>query len=319
MYYSMSFSIDEPYYPLYFDADNRLYRLLYSGTSVRNTWVDWHLIPLQRPSIAPPDKKTKTIDVPGMNGDLDVSESLTGYPVFTNRKGSIDYMIETGHEEWSDIYANMVSFLHGRKLYMAFEDDPGYYYYGTFTVGNYDSQKDNSNITISYDLEPYRMEYRNGYLNFDIFDFNTDSRTGLSYNPVKRKEIYSNTDWIDILVNGDFGNYTEKPVMPIFRIERRPNTSTEDTDILIQFVNKELGISIERRFQGTGDFYDPRIIFTQNRNHGKLTNLFYADLGGLAKTPITWEDMYHDSKGDILAVRAKGNCLVSIIAPAGRM
>lgn len=318
MYYSFSFSTAEPYDPLYFDADDRLYGVGFAGANRRNTWVDWHLIPLQRPSIAPPDKKTKTIDVPGMNGDLDISESLTGYPVFANRKGSIEYMIETGHEYWNEIYNNMCSFLHGRKLYMAYEEEPEYYYYGTFTVEPYDSQKDNSNITINYDLKPYKQVFENGWDNFDIFDFEADNREGLTYNPVYRKEIYSNTDWIPIVVDSQFGNYTEKPVVPKFIIESRDNTSALDTEILIKFVNTELGIEIERTFKGTGEFTDPRIIFTQNRNHGKVFNYFYTGLG-MTRGPIRYEDMYSTIVNHHMQVYAKGNGLISITAPAGRM
>ena len=182
MYYSLTFSTVRPTLPLFFGLDNRTY--VTSTEIKKNTWIDWHLIPTDRPSINTPERKTKTVDVPGMNGGLDFSESLTGYPVYENREGSIEFLVETGHESWNEIYQSMCSYLHGRKLYMACEDDPGYYYYGAITVDQYQSQKDNSKITINYNLDPCKYDYCNGILGdafWDIFDFESDDLSSVRY------------------------------------------------------------------------------------------------------------------------------------------
>lgn len=56
----------------------------------KNTWDDWHIVPSSRPVIKPPTKKTNYLDIPGADGNLDLSEALTGYPVYNNREGSIE-------------------------------------------------------------------------------------------------------------------------------------------------------------------------------------------------------------------------------------
>ena len=58
-----------------------------------DTYETWHLIPTSRPVINPPEVKTKYVEIPGANGKLDLTESLTGYPLYDSRTGSIEYRV----------------------------------------------------------------------------------------------------------------------------------------------------------------------------------------------------------------------------------
>ena len=60
MYYSLTFSYERPETPLYFEFNNRTYR----RKNIKNTWIDWHLVPTERPSIENPEVKTKTVEIP---------------------------------------------------------------------------------------------------------------------------------------------------------------------------------------------------------------------------------------------------------------
>ena len=51
----------------------------------KNTWDDWRLVSPVLPSFAPPTQKTTYLDIPGASGVIDLSEMLTGYPIFNNR------------------------------------------------------------------------------------------------------------------------------------------------------------------------------------------------------------------------------------------
>ena len=66
----------------------------YNDESIRriNTWDDWHMLPTARPMFTPPDVKTNYIDIPGGNGSLDLTEALTGYPLYSNRTGSLNFV-----------------------------------------------------------------------------------------------------------------------------------------------------------------------------------------------------------------------------------
>lgn len=66
----------------------------------KNTWDDWHLVSTSRPVFNPPAQKVKTIDIPGGDGVIDLSQALTGYPVFQNRTGSFEFIVPNGFEPW---------------------------------------------------------------------------------------------------------------------------------------------------------------------------------------------------------------------------
>lgn len=125
-----------------------------------NTWDDWHLIPATRPVFNPPETKTHYVDIPGANGQIDLTESLTGYPVYENRTGSIEFYVANGYEDWDVIYSKILSYLHGKthRAYPESESNGYFYYEGRFEVNKWTSDKWYSKITIDYDIYPYRKE-----------------------------------------------------------------------------------------------------------------------------------------------------------------
>lgn len=146
-----------------------------SGSTEMNTWDDWHLIPSSRPVFNPPKVKTQYVDIPGGNGQLDLTEILTGYPLYENRTGSIEFYVENGHAEWDDLYSQIMNYLHGKHMTAYLEDDPGFVYEGRFTVNSWKSDKWWSTITIDYDVYPYKRERFSSLEDWlwDPFDFET--------------------------------------------------------------------------------------------------------------------------------------------------
>lgn len=63
----------------------------------KDSWKDWHLIPSSRPVFATPEVKTNFIDIPGADGGIDLSEALSGYPVYKNRNGSFKFLVDPNH------------------------------------------------------------------------------------------------------------------------------------------------------------------------------------------------------------------------------
>lgn len=124
----------------------------------KNTWDDWHLIPKTRPLVNPPPAKTHSIDIPGGDGTLDLTEALVGRPVYGNRTGSWEFIAENGFKPWHLLFSEIMSYLHGQSMRAVLEDDPDYYYSGRFTVNGWNSGEQYSTVTIQYDLYPYKME-----------------------------------------------------------------------------------------------------------------------------------------------------------------
>lgn len=137
----------------------------------KNTWTDWHLIPSSRPVIAIPEQKTNYIELPGENSSLDFSDYLSGDPIFSNREGDIEFVVD--HDKWDhwEMARNEISnYLRGRELRMILADDPLWFYSGRFTMSNWRNGQNYSLVNIKYVLKPfkYRIEPRNEYKNLSI-------------------------------------------------------------------------------------------------------------------------------------------------------
>ena len=124
----------------------------------KNTWDDWHLIPTSRPLFAPPEPRSRYVEIPGTDGNLNLSEILTGYPVFNNREGSMEFAVANDYWDWTVAYSTIMNYLHGKALKAILEDDPGFYYEGRFWVDEWKSDKYYSTITINYNVYPFKMD-----------------------------------------------------------------------------------------------------------------------------------------------------------------
>lgn len=139
-------------------ADNFHSVTFQSATESKNSWKDWHLVPMTRPVINPPTQKTSVVDIPGADGVIDLSEVVSGKPVYNNRTGSIEFLVQNGFKEWSDTFSTVMAYLNGSKKKIIFNDDPNYYYEGRVWVSKWDSSSSihYSKITVDYDVGPYK-------------------------------------------------------------------------------------------------------------------------------------------------------------------
>lgn len=126
------------------------------GEDYINTWDDWFLIPSSRPVISPPIERTKFVTVPGRDGNLDYSQSVSGKPTFDNRTGKIEFYLENDIPgwDWETAYTTICETLKGQRVRMALEDNPAHYYEGLIWVNQYKSAKGHSTITLEYNLHP---------------------------------------------------------------------------------------------------------------------------------------------------------------------
>lgn len=189
-----------------------------------NSWEDWHLIPSSLPVIANPTIVTKYVEIPGMNGMLDLTEYLKGSPVYGQRQGTLSFYVDNGHDHWETIRQDMVALLHGKVMKLRLMDDPGYYYQGRFTVGNWEPGADYSKISITYQLDTYKLSIQASGgepVIWDTFNFETDYDYSVLYPSVsvtgsaKRFDIRAEDFPITVIVNwvsgsvvASFGNVT---------------------------------------------------------------------------------------------------------------
>lgn len=216
----------------------------------KNTWDDWRLVPSSRPVFNPPAQKVKTLDIPGGDGVIDLSQALTGYPVYQNRTGSIEFIVMNGFKPWHMAYSDIMDYLHGQTMRAVLEDDPEYFYEGRFTVNAWKSEKDWSRITIDYSVGPYKWSVLSSLDDWlwDPFNFqNGIIRTALF------KDIAVTTDVKSRKL--DAALFGRAPVCPRFGV-----SSTAGRGVYVRFVNPQLGIDISKLLPD-GTIQIPEFVF----------------------------------------------------------
>lgn len=129
------------------------------GSKTYNTWDDWYLVPSSRPVINPPEPKTFSVDLPGANGELDLTTVLTdGEVKFSNRTGDINFIVWNDKPyEWYELYSEISNAINGQYGTLCLvDDDSENHYEGRFKVTGWTSGSNYSSITIEYNLKPFK-------------------------------------------------------------------------------------------------------------------------------------------------------------------
>ncbi len=82
-------------------------------------------------TLNPPEPKTYTVDIPGGNGVIDLTEAMTGDVAFERRSQTFKLLFFDGG---ADNLRRMTQAIHGRRLDYELTDDPGYTYTGRFQL-----------------------------------------------------------------------------------------------------------------------------------------------------------------------------------------
>lgn len=124
----------------------------------KHTYRDWGLIAKSRPNISPPRPKLKLVQVPGSDTVIDLTESLTGKVNYEPRTIDFEFIMMADRARWPNLYSDILTYLHGRRMKIVMDDDPNYYYIGRVTVGDLDPEKKTAVLTMKAEVEPYKRE-----------------------------------------------------------------------------------------------------------------------------------------------------------------
>lgn len=112
-------------------------------------------------SLEPPSPKTYTVDIPGGNSKIDLTEVLTGNTVYDNRTQEFTFYA-IGVDNFEKLKTDVSNFLHGKSFDYKITMDPEYTYHGRFKVSGYTHGVYNVGtvgiITISIDADPYKSK-----------------------------------------------------------------------------------------------------------------------------------------------------------------
>lgn len=123
----------------------------------KHSYWAWGLMLREAPKVTSPEPKTHYVDIPGADGELDLTEALTGKVQYKNRKITMVFVTMAGREDWSAIYSDILMELQGKLIRITLDDDPLHYYTGRVTVG--EPTRMNAKtilLNMSAEVEPYK-------------------------------------------------------------------------------------------------------------------------------------------------------------------
>lgn len=121
-----------------------------------NTKDDLGMIMLDDLKISAPSVKSAYVDVPGINGSLDYSEALVGYPLYEDR--TVTFTLFGQYDEPTLAQARKVfsARFNGRVVRVETPDLPGYYWRGRVSMSDYGAYN-SGRIGVSMIAYPYRL------------------------------------------------------------------------------------------------------------------------------------------------------------------
>lgn len=121
-----------------------------------NTWYNWHCT-LTAKEIQDAEPKTNYVNIDGANGTLDLSESLAGGPVYSDRTIAASFMCSEGtHKERERLLREIRRALHGRKIQIIEPDDPEHYFLGRVKIKEHKNHQAYLEFTIEATCDPWR-------------------------------------------------------------------------------------------------------------------------------------------------------------------
>lgn len=155
-------------------------RLIVGGIDLS---VRYRMVLLDGYELNPPEPKTYTVDIPGGNGVIDLTEALTGDVVYNNREQKFTFVV-IDVEDFEKVKTEVSNFLHGKEFDYTMTMDPGYTYHGRFSVESYSHSAYSNgilgNIVIKVSANPYKLKehctYRLNATGGKLFKFESGRR-----------------------------------------------------------------------------------------------------------------------------------------------
>lgn len=104
-----------------------------------HTYDDWGLYVTNTDCIGEPKQYKKYIEIPGRNGLIDLSETISGRPVYTSREIKIQVAGIRQKTNWDSVLSAFRNEINGRVCRLIFDNDPGYYWYGRVEIKDFSS------------------------------------------------------------------------------------------------------------------------------------------------------------------------------------
>lgn len=123
----------------------------------KHTFFDYGLYVTNTNPVGTPIARTHYIQIPGRNGEVDITEALTGYTIYGNRQITLKLGGKKESSVWPAFMSTILNEIHGKRVKVVFDDEKDYYYIGRASVQNdYDRKGRIATFTVIIDAEPYK-------------------------------------------------------------------------------------------------------------------------------------------------------------------
>lgn len=112
---------------------------------------------LQSKEIGSPSIKVNKIDIPGADGDLDMTDYFGGAK-YDNVKHKFEFATLATRTEHLTLYSTIKNAIHGKKGRIILDGDPSFFYLGRCSVSAFTNDKGAGYVTIECDCEPYKYK-----------------------------------------------------------------------------------------------------------------------------------------------------------------
>lgn len=129
------------------------------GSTLYHSFNDFHLIRTALPVISPPKVKTHILSNPCGNGDINVSNILTGIPVYESRTITEFFIIPGNKKQWDEIISSLYQLFDGTEMWIMLDSDPWYKWLGIPLIKNIDKSADTYlKVQIESVVKPFKYE-----------------------------------------------------------------------------------------------------------------------------------------------------------------
>ena len=108
-----------------------------------------------------PSAKTYTVKIPGGNGVIDLTESLSGDVVYNTYTKKLVFYADAVDD--TELRNRLMNRFHGKRLDFQLAVDPGYTYTGRFAVSVDKQGVSGAKVTMSVTCDPYKLKERCAY------------------------------------------------------------------------------------------------------------------------------------------------------------
>lgn len=157
----------------------------------KHSFRDYGLIMTEK-KISDPEPQTKYVEVPGRNGSIDMTETLTGNVRYKDRTIECKFATTKRVGEWSSFISSLQNEFQGQNVKLIFDDDAAFYWIGRVTL-DLETSGAVASISLSATVDPYKYNITSSLDDWlwDPFDFDQDVINQTADIPVDGdKEVY---------------------------------------------------------------------------------------------------------------------------------